>query len=423
MLRRNWSSLLLLASLAPLLSWSQELTDDQITAVKARLREGAQQSWELGTQAEALTEYDTPSYSVLNNTALPPSTNPGPPSLADVFNITKTVVANRAKSNGNITGPQPLIQDSAAGDPCSMGVSVLLANWTGRSSVDGVDYGGAAADQLEFILTDVPKTSDGAISHRTEQVQLWADSVYMVPPFLAYYGVLSGNTSLIAESYTQIKLYRQYLLDTSAGGLWKHILLGSSGNDEGHWSTGNAWAAAGMLRVLSTIKESPFSSSFKSEQNDLSSWVTEIHDAMYNNVQSSGLFTNYADNSTTFLDAASTALLAATVYRHALVSGVYHNLPNAENSRKALSAPSSSGNGSLEHFTSDMWLTPVVDPYDYPVEGSQSPESEAFVIEMQAAWKDWVHLGSRGANSAMGVRVGGHFIWVAAVGSIIYGLW
>ncbi len=63
-----------------------------------------------------------------------------------------------------------------------------------------------------------------------------SDFIYMVPPFLAYYGVISGNQSLIQESYNQIKLYRNYLFDSNAS-LWHHILLGPY-NDTGHWSTG-----------------------------------------------------------------------------------------------------------------------------------------------------------------------------------------
>lgn len=66
--------------------------------------------------------------------------------------------------------------------------------------------------------------------------------MYMVPPFLAYYGVLSLNQTLVSEAYKQISLYRSYLLDKSTNHLWHHILLGtlSSGapNDPGHWSTG-----------------------------------------------------------------------------------------------------------------------------------------------------------------------------------------
>lgn len=122
--------------------------------------------------------------------------------------------------------------DGAAGDPASIGVAVLLANWTG---LQGADYAGAATAQMRYLMNSVPKTSDGAISHRVSEVQLWSDSTFMVPPFLAYYGVTTNNQSMVGEAYNQIKLYRNYLRDDS--GAWKHILLGSF-NDTGIWSTG-----------------------------------------------------------------------------------------------------------------------------------------------------------------------------------------
>ena len=46
-------------------------------------------------------------------------------------------------------------------------------------------------------------------------------------------------------------------------------------------SAGNAWAAAGMLRVLGTLKSSTFSRDFKGQIKDLGNWVAEIHNAMY----------------------------------------------------------------------------------------------------------------------------------------------
>lgn len=249
--------------------------------------------------------------------------------------------------------------------------------------------------------------------------------MYMVPPFLAYYGALTANQSLLEESYNQIKLYRKYLKDSnsSAGGLWQHIVLGPSANDPGHWSTGtsfpsllpsllslprrreidddvlgNAWAAAGMLRVYATILHSQYSNPLKSHREDLGNWVNEIHDGMYAHLDpSSGLFFNYVDNSSTFLDASSTALLASTVYRNALLTGQHRHIPHAEISRKALFG--SNSDGSTSHFDSNGWLTPVVNPENTGAEGSKSPEGQAFVIELEAAWSDWVNAGSPGANS------------------------
>lgn len=61
----------------------------------------------------------------------------------------------------------------------------------------------------------------------------------MVPPFLAYYGVITKNRSLLTDAFNQIRLYRNYLLDNSTNGLWKHIVLGTIiPPDYGHWSTG-----------------------------------------------------------------------------------------------------------------------------------------------------------------------------------------
>ena len=60
----------------------------------------------------------------------------------------------------------------------------------------------------------------------------------MVPPFLAYYGAITQNRTILEASYTQIKLYRTYLRDPTSN-MWKHVLLGTSGNDDGCWSTGD----------------------------------------------------------------------------------------------------------------------------------------------------------------------------------------
>ncbi|KAG9312708.1 Six-hairpin glycosidase [Chiua virens] len=332
---------------------AQNLTDTLFSVISRRLAEGTNHSWEYGTRSEVVLEYNALSYSVLSSSPIPPPQQIPPDlvgSLGDVFSIAHTVVANRSVSNGNITGPQPLMQDLSAGDPASIGVATLLANWTGQDALDGLDYAGAARDQLAFLFQKAPKTSDGAISHRLDQVQLWSDFVYMVPPFLAYYGVITQNVSFVQEACIQISLYRKYLSDTGAYNLWKHIQLGSYGTDDGHWSTGNAWAAAGMIRVLGTIQNSQYANSLKQEQADLSGWIQEIHNGMYAHLDpNSGLFHNYADDKSTFLDASSTALLASTVYRLSLLRGVHTHLPQAKFSRERLSTQSN--DSAWLHFT------------------------------------------------------------------------
>ena len=99
----------------------------------------------------------------------------------------------------------------------------------------------------------------------------------MVPPFIAYFGAFDrGNnkTSLLQSAYDQCRLYRKYLQDPTTK-LWRHIELGSW-QDNRLWATGNGWAAAGMVRVLQTIRNSDVSDNFLDQQQNLLGWIEEI---------------------------------------------------------------------------------------------------------------------------------------------------
>ncbi|KAF9035201.1 Six-hairpin glycosidase-like protein [Panaeolus papilionaceus] len=422
---------------------AQQLSDAQVGIVGQRMAELSLLSWEIGTHAQTILEANATLYSVLSSQSLPPprsipssssslySSSPSLPSaLQPFFDIAREVVGNRTTANNNTQGAQPLMPDGSAADPASIGVCVLIANWTGRGEKDNLDYVGAAQDQLDFLLNEVPRTGDGAISHRVSEVQLWNDFVYMVPPFLAYHGVVTRNRTLVAEGFNQIKLYRQYLRDAQTG-LWHHVMEGTKGNDPGFWATGHGWAAAGMLRVLMTMRNSEYANTFHDEQNQLSSWVTEIHDAVYQYLDQTSIFTNYINQpptaSNNFYDASSSALIASTVYKASLLTGQNKHVPQAERVRKAL-ASSNNGkggddfSGGYKHFTSDGYLTPVVNPHSFGEQGSQSAEGQAFVVQMESAWREWVKNGSKGANAGVSVRLGGG-MGKMVVGVMVVGVW
>ncbi|KAI9451516.1 Six-hairpin glycosidase [Lactarius psammicola] len=400
---------------------AQGLTSNQIDTVKQLLAEVGSSAPVPKLSSSSLL---LPSLCLLHRCPFPPPSSLDyslNDALADVFTIARNVVTTLPPPPSNGTGQPLVLEDGSAGDPASIGTAVLIANWTGLGSED---YAGAATAQVEYLFGPaVPKTPDGAISHRVSEVQLWSDSVYMVPPFLAYYGIATGNQSMLQEAYNQVKLYRNYLGDSSAGGLWRHIVLGTNGTDPGHWSTGNAWAAAGMLRVLGTLKSSSFSRNFKGQLKDLGNWVAEIHSAMYPHLQANGLFKNYADGNSTenFDDASSSALLAATVYRLALLTGNETFVHEAERTRAALYA----GNGTSATSSdvpvvttpSTLWpssTTPssiwsAAGSASYGVEcvrrhatlcGAQSPEGQAFVLMLESAWRDWSAASSARANVA-----------------------
>jgi len=154
------------------------LSSSDISLITERCAQGSQLSWELGTRSQALLSLTHSPYSLFNSSPLPPPTVPPPGLLTDVFSIANETVANLSNP-GSI---QPLVpQDESTADPASIGIAVLLANRTGQGH-NGTNYAGAATGQLYFLYSSqVPKTSDGAFSHRLDQLQLWFVVVVVIP--------------------------------------------------------------------------------------------------------------------------------------------------------------------------------------------------------------------------------------------------
>ncbi|KAH9059347.1 Six-hairpin glycosidase, partial [Lactarius vividus] len=318
----------------------------------------------IGTLAEALTEVEWPRLSVfLPGSVLPPLILPWWESADDVLTIAETVVNQRA--NGSLPLADGL---GSVGDPASLGQAVLLRNWTRRDLTD-TRFSTAAGEQLGYLLSFAPRADSGAISHRDDQVQLWADFVYMVPPFIAYFGVLQnddyGGLALLQVAYDQIRLYRDALFDADAN-LWRHVTLGSW-EDSGHWATG------------ATIKRSRFASEMQSQQDDLAQWIDEILTGVWYYQQSNGTLLNYVDQPDSFADSASTALLAATTLRYSLLtSDTKHDAA----ALRALELVFSS-------IDEDGWLLNTVDPEAWTAltqNGGHSAEAQSFVLLLAAAW-------------------------------------
>ena len=69
-----------------------------------------------------------------------------------------------------------LLQIEQLIDRCILGIgpAVLLTNWT-RTDTSDDRFSVAAGSQLNYLLNHAPQTDDGAISHRSEDVELWYD--------------------------------------------------------------------------------------------------------------------------------------------------------------------------------------------------------------------------------------------------------
>ncbi|KAF8292370.1 Six-hairpin glycosidase [Clavulina sp. PMI_390] len=363
-------------------------------------------SWEMGTASEALLEHNLGSRSVFGSSpAFAPSSSLSQTNLQGVLYFAREALKQK-------NGSQAIIQDGAAGDPASLGMAVILGNLTDNANtgISGLTFSQAADEEVQYLLNDVPRASNGAISHRVNEIALWADFIYMVPPFLALYGVVTQNTTMIQTAVDQISKYRSVLQDPKTK-LWTHVALSPTFNDPTLWATGNAWAAAGIVRTLATIQNSQFSSKFGSQKSELTSWAVEIHTGFYKLVNTTyNLPHNTLNDSSTFYDGASAALMASSVYRLAVLSKKYAAVPHAESFYSTLvsntdsQTNSNTNSNNTVRLDTNGWLTPVVNPTTFSTLGSESPEGESFVLLVDAARSDWVSKGSAGKTGAASRR-------------------
>ncbi|PLW15200.1 hypothetical protein PCASD_20290, partial [Puccinia coronata f. sp. avenae] len=272
-------------------SYAFEKTAELVYEVLNRV---ANHSWEWGAQAEVILERSRPEYSVYSNTRhLPLSEQDGPlEPPQQLIEFIEPILAKR------VPGTLPLVDgDGASGDPASLGVAVLVAAAT--SNKEKAAYFQKLADgQLDWLLNHVPASEDGAISQRDKELQYWSDYMYMAPPFLAYYGAATSNATLLEIAYNQAKQYRTIL----QGGkikVWQHIVDGSF-EDRSYWSTGNGWAAAGMMRIYATflnLRDPKLNKLTQPWRDDLAKWVIEIVKGAYAyQYKDSYLLPNYLAN-------------------------------------------------------------------------------------------------------------------------------
>lgn len=271
----------------------------------------------------------------------------------------------------------------AAGDPASLGNSCLLIGQTEK------DYNIAAKDQANFILDEVPRWSNGAISHREDVAELWADSISMVPPYLSYRAVAIDDQSLLREACRQCELYEEILRPQRHQPLWQHI-VGPQAQDLGKWSTGNGWIAAGLCRTFATIKKWEKSKDWVSEQDRLKDSIMGILKGVVltSKTEDPSLLRNYLDDSTSFGETAGTAVLGAVAYRMAVlipeeIEGTYTAF--AEACWRAIVAHTDKESGTVG---------PTVDPLDWKSRESiqdGSSEGHSFAVMLFAARRDYMN--------------------------------
>ncbi|KAL5482865.1 hypothetical protein ACEPAI_9460 [Sanghuangporus weigelae] len=354
--------------------------------IKGAMLASIRTSWEQGTAGSGILEIDEPEYSVFADS---PFTHNGYLPVGTLRIALSSAV--RQTPDGRLSQQINDALDQAALDGASSGSHVLLASFTEPSRADY--WRNAAKKQLNYLLYIAPRTSTGAISMRNDERAYWNDGVFMGPPFLAYYGAVTNNQTLLQLAFDNIRLFRDALLiDGPTGKLWAHIYNEETASfqDKGIWGTGNGWAALGIVRVQETIKKSTFADQMEDQINTLESWVKEILDGMFVTIrESDDLIPNYLETNNTFGDASSSAALASVAYRAAVIN------PNVFGSNYT-EAAGRLANAVLNSVDDLGIISPYVDPLVWDQIGLLSTEGQAFTLMMIAAMRDW--LLTKGQN-------------------------
>jgi rhamnogalacturonyl hydrolase YesR len=197
-------------------------------------------------------------------------------------------------------------------------------------------FADALAGLDDWTTTGLPRRADGVAYHEIGKPRIWADSMFMLPPFLARQGH-------VEDALHQIRGFWDTLHDPATGLLfhmWNEDLAGvpavsalpphravvssvtaatsspggaSSAQPVGGWlewpdlwATGNGWALAGLAQVI------PYATA--ADRTWLISLVETLLDGLTPFQCEDGLFHNILDRPETFVDAAGACLMAYAVF-------------------------------------------------------------------------------------------------------------
>jgi unsaturated rhamnogalacturonyl hydrolase len=230
------------------------MIDRVVTAMLSMQR----QSWEQGVAANAALDLGRPDLARL---------------LADA-----AVVRQAADGRlGDVDGEDGAVNGAACGE------AVLVAG-----------FSGAAHRQLRWLAEDAPRAADGTLFHLRSRPEVWADTVYMVVPFLA----LAGRPDLAVR---QIDGHRSRLCrDGLYSAIWSEDSESLRRAD--HWGGASGWVVAGIARALRLVPAL--------SRDDLAAHVREVLDACLAHRRSDGLFHDVLDDPSTFVETNAAQMFA-----------------------------------------------------------------------------------------------------------------
>ena len=250
-------------------------------------------------------------------------------------------------------------------DPAANGEALLVA---AQVTKDPVLQVGLEA-MLNYLMKTAPRAADGTLFHVTDAKEVWVDSMYMAPPFLAVAGQLD-------DAIQQIHGIKKRLWNSEAK-LYAHIWNEDRNalTRSAHWGVGNGWVVTGITRVIRTLSESRAASH---NRQILEDHVREVIDGCLVHQRQDGLFHDVVDQPETFIETNLSQMLAYSIYRGIMggwLSPTYKEY--ADKMRKAV----------YQKVDNSGYVQGVCGAPRFDRAGT-APEGQAFFLLMEAAWKE-----------------------------------
>jgi rhamnogalacturonyl hydrolase YesR len=255
--------------------------------------------------------------------------------------------------------------DANVTDPGSNGTGVLYAH-----RLTGDKKFKKAADALyHYYKAAAPKTADGILCHLTSGMQLWSDSMFMAPPFLAFMGDYD-------EAVKQVDGYRQYLWNKEKK-LFSHIWDDRKKiyKRSDFWGGGNGWSAAALAQIIEVLPKEK-----ESKRTKLIGYAKELLDSCISFVRPDGLFHDVIDRPDTFIETNLSQMLAYSIYKGVKAGWLEDTYLNAADKMRAAAHSKIDQYGLVQ----DVCGSPN---FDRP---GTSTEAQAFFLMMEGAYSKLV---------------------------------
>jgi unsaturated rhamnogalacturonyl hydrolase len=308
---------------------------EMLTRVKRAMLSMQRASWEQGVAAQAFLELGDDEQVVL---------------------MAKEAALRQTKE-GRLS---VLYTDNGVTDPAASGEAVLRA---ARSTGDD-DLKQAAERMAAYLLETAPRAADGTLYHTLNAPEIWVDSMYMAPPFLA----AAGHHE---EAVRQLDGMGQRLWNAERR-LYSHRW--HEGRQEfvtaKAWGVGNGWAMAGLARVVDAVPER-----LAPDRERLARRAKETLDGCLAHLRPDGLFHNVIDDPDTFVETNLSQMAAYTVFRGVRSGWLPRSyLPRALEMREA-----AHGKVDARGYVQGVCGAPF---FDAP---GRATEGQAFFLLMEAA--------------------------------------